>query len=158
MQQDQQGDGGPVTEGRRRPHRLRMILISGGLALTLAGAGTAAYRYGLFSDIGDPVAFGKIQEKAGAVADVPPEVQMPTGPKASFVRTSRLPDGTQIGRTTLTGKKSGFTGDVWVWVPKEYDDPRYAKSGFPVLISCPAAAATPPTTGVRVRASASSRP
>ncbi|MFB6824543.1 alpha/beta hydrolase [Streptomyces virginiae] len=137
MQQDQQGDGGPVTEGRRRPHRLRMILISGGLALTLAVAGTAAYHYGLFSDIGDPVAFGKVQEKAGAVADVPPEVQMPTGPKASFVRTSRLPDGTQIGRTTLTGKKSGFTGDVWVWVPKEYDDPRYAKSGFPVLISLP---------------------
>ncbi|MFE1871931.1 alpha/beta hydrolase [Streptomyces sp. NPDC001552] len=137
MQQDQQGDGSPMTEGGRRPHRLRMILISGGLALTLAAGGTAAYKFGLFSDIGDPVSFGKVQEKAGAAAELPPEVQMPTGPKASFVRTSRLPDGTQIGRTTLTGKKSGFTGDVWVWVPKEYDDPRYAKSGFPVLISLP---------------------
>ncbi|CAM5633215.1 hypothetical protein GCM10010343_51560 [Streptomyces avidinii] len=126
-----------MTEGGRRPHRLRMTLISGCLALTLAGGGAAAYKYGLFSDIGDPVSFGKVQEKAVAAADVPPEVQMPTGPKASFVRTFRMPDGTQIGRATLTGKKSGFTGDVWVWVPKEYDDPRYAKSGFPVLISLP---------------------
>ncbi|NUK82644.1 hypothetical protein HRW23_35960, partial [Streptomyces lunaelactis] len=113
MQHDQQGDGSPMTQGGRRPHRLRLILISSGLALTLAGGGAAAYKYGLFSDIGDPVSFDKVQEKAARASDVPPEVRMPTGPAAEFVRTHRLPDGTQIGKTTLVGKKSGFTGDVW---------------------------------------------
>ncbi|MEU5151685.1 alpha/beta hydrolase [Streptomyces yangpuensis] len=127
-----------MTTGRRRPTRRRLLLISGGLALALAGGG-AAYKFGLFSDIGDPVSFGKVQvqEKTATASEALPEVLMPTGPAASFVRTSRLPDGTQIGKATLTGKKSGFTGDVWVWVPKEYDDPKYAKSGFPVLISLP---------------------
>ncbi|MYT20302.1 hypothetical protein GTW69_08360 [Streptomyces sp. SID7760] len=145
MQHDQlQGDGdlmteeGPQTTGRGRPKRLRRLLISGALALTLvAGGGAAAYKYKLFSDIGDPVSFGKVQESAAAVEEIRPGVSMPTGPKASFVRTYRLPDGTQIGRTTLTGAKSGFTGDVWVWVPRQYDDPAYAKSAFPVLISLP---------------------
>ncbi|MFD7261022.1 alpha/beta hydrolase [Streptomyces sp. NPDC059874] len=146
MQYDQQGDGSPMTEGGRRPKRprRRLLLISGGLAAVLAvGGGAAAYKYGLFSDVGEPVSFGKEQEKTSqtsktaAVSELPPEVRMPTGPKAEFTRTSRLPDGTQIGKTTLTGAKSGFTGDVWVWVPKEYDEPRYAKSAFPVLISLP---------------------
>ncbi|GAA3276067.1 hypothetical protein Slala03_04190 [Streptomyces lavendulae subsp. lavendulae] len=136
MQYDHQGDGGPTTKGGRRPQRLRRALIGGAVALALAVGGGAAYAFGLFSDLGDPVSFGKIQESAAA-EDIREGVLMPTGPKATFVRTSRLPDGTQIGMTTLTGAKSGFTGDVWVWAPKEYDDPRYAKSGFPVLISLP---------------------
>ncbi|MBT2406989.1 MULTISPECIES: esterase family protein [unclassified Streptomyces] len=125
-------------EGRRRPRRTRLLLISGGLAFTLAaGGGVAAYKYNLFTDVGDPTSFGKTHEKTVATADIRPGVRMPTGPAAEFVRTARLPDGTQIARTTLTGKKSGFTGDVWVWVPKEYNDPQYAKSAFPVLISLP---------------------
>ncbi|MGW1777205.1 alpha/beta hydrolase [Streptomyces sp. NPDC002104] len=113
------------------------MLIGGGLGLALLAGGGAAYQYGLFSDIGDPVSFGKPPAEASTASDTVPGVRMPTGPKASFVRTSRLPDGTQIAKTTLTGKKSGFTGDVWVWVPKEYDDPAYAASAFPVLISLP---------------------
>ncbi|WP_438311838.1 alpha/beta hydrolase [Streptomyces sp. HUAS TT3] len=145
MQHDQlQGDGrlaveeGPVTTGRPRPkHRLGRLLAVGGLAFALtAGGGAAAYKFGLFSDIGDPMSFDKAKESA-ATQDIRPGVSMPTGPKAAFVRTSRLPDGTQIAKTTLTGAKSGFTGDVWVWVPKQYDDPKYAKSAFPVLISLP---------------------
>ncbi|MFD6886864.1 alpha/beta hydrolase [Streptomyces sp. NPDC059957] len=117
---------------------MRLILIGGGLGLTLlAGGGAAAYHYGLFSDIGDPVAFGQPRPAASTGSDAGPGALEPTGPKAAFVRTSRLPDGTQIGKTTLKGKKSGFTGDVWVWVPKEYDDPAYADSAFPVLISLP---------------------
>ncbi|KIF06835.1 hypothetical protein PL81_05265 [Streptomyces sp. RSD-27] len=141
MQYDHQGgDGDPATDGGcdsgRRP-RKRRILIGAALALALAAGGGAAYAFGLFSDMGDPVSFGKIQESAAAEDIAAPGVLMPTGPKSSFVRTSRLPDGTQIAMTTLTGRKSGFTGDVWVWVPKEYDEPRYAKSGFPVLISLP---------------------
>lgn len=133
------GDGAAATGHRRPRRRLRLILIGGGLGLTLlAGGGAAAYHYGLFSDIGDPVAFGQPRTAASTGSDAGrPGVLVPTGPKAAFVRTSRLPDGTQIGKTTLTGKKSGFTGDVWVWVPKEYDDPAYADSAFPVLISLP---------------------
>ncbi|MFE9563188.1 alpha/beta hydrolase [Streptomyces sp. NPDC006487] len=132
------GDHGAATGGRRPTRRLRLILIGGGLGLTLlAGGGAAAYHYNLFSDIGDPVSFGKPRPAASAASHAEPGVLMPTGPKASFVRTSRLPDGTQIAKTTLTGKKSGFKGDVWVWVPKQYDDPAYADSAFPVLISLP---------------------
>ncbi|AWZ07092.1 MULTISPECIES: alpha/beta hydrolase-fold protein [unclassified Streptomyces] len=151
MHQDQQGDGSATTgggttdgasattgAGRRPARRRRRILISGGLGLVLvAGGGAAGYHYGLFSDIGDPVSFGKSRTAASTASDARSGVSMPTGPKAEFVRTSRLPDGTQIARTTLTGAKSGFTGDVWVWVPKEYDDPAYADSAFPVLISLP---------------------
>ncbi|MFI5827130.1 alpha/beta hydrolase [Streptomyces sp. NPDC051578] len=133
---------GPTTTGAAPSgiarRRRRLILLGGGLALALvAGGGVAAYETGFFSGVGEPVAFGKTQETAAAVVDMPKGVRMPTGPKAAFVRAARLPDGTQIAKTTLTGAKSGFTGDVWVWVPKEYDEPRYAKSAFPVLISLP---------------------
>ncbi|MDF9814883.1 alpha/beta hydrolase-fold protein [Streptomyces sp. SPB162] len=48
-----------------------------------------------------------------------------------------LAGGTKIGMTTYRGKKSGFTGKVWVWAPPQYYDPRYAKSAFPVLIALP---------------------
>ncbi|MFJ5552643.1 alpha/beta hydrolase [Streptomyces sp. NPDC093225] len=63
--------------------------------------------------------------------------QLPTGPRAEFREESRLADGTTIGVTTYTGPKSGFTGQVWVWAPKQYFDPKYANSGFPVLIALP---------------------
>ncbi|WP_424212356.1 alpha/beta hydrolase [Streptomyces sp. BI20] len=62
---------------------------------------------------------------------------LPTGPKAEFRTRSTLDDGTTIDLTTLVGKKSGFTGKVWVWTPKQYADPAYAKSGFPVLVALP---------------------
>ncbi|MGA4802185.1 alpha/beta hydrolase [Streptomyces lavendulocolor] len=66
-----------------------------------------------------------------------PKTLMPTGPKAEFTTANTLPDGTRIGVTTLHGAKSGFTGKVWVWAPQQYFDPKYAKSGFPVLIALP---------------------
>lgn len=61
-----------------------------------------------------------------------PPVVMPKGPKAHF-RFSHKTSGGPIMVTTLKGAKSGVTGKVWVWLPPEYKDPRYAKSGFPVL-------------------------
>ncbi|MFF9913933.1 alpha/beta hydrolase [Streptomyces sp. NPDC013457] len=66
-----------------------------------------------------------------------PETVLPTGPKASFTTANTLDDGTRIGVTTLAGAKSGFTGKVWVWAPKQYFDPKYAGSGFPVLVALP---------------------
>ncbi|WP_264201918.1 alpha/beta hydrolase [Streptomyces antimicrobicus] len=111
-------------------------MIAGAVAFVLA-ATAGAYKLGVFSDIGDPASFGHVKEAAAGAAESRPGVLMPTGPRAEFVRTSRLPDGTQVARTTLKGAKSGFTGDVWVWAPKEYYDKRYERSAFPVLISLP---------------------
>ncbi|MBW5482111.1 hypothetical protein GPJ59_09500 [Streptomyces bambusae] len=110
-------------------------MIAGAVALALTAG---AYKFGFFSEIGDPTSFGKVKGKdTAANGDLRPGVRMPTGPQAEFIRTSRLADGTQIARTTLKGAKSGFTGDVWVWVPREYYDKRYENSAFPVLISLP---------------------
>jgi len=105
------------------------------------------------SDEGDPVSFDGPTAKAPAAqqsgggsggstadkaaAEAAAKTLMPTGPKAEFTTQNTLDDGTKIGVTTLDGKKSGFQGKVWVWAPKEYFDPKYANSGFPVLIALP---------------------
>lgn len=57
---------------------------------------------------------------------------MPTGPPAHF-STFRSTAAGPIKVTTFKGPKSGVTGKVWVWLPPEYNDPKYAKSGFPVV-------------------------
>ncbi|WP_441246413.1 alpha/beta hydrolase [Kitasatospora sp. McL0602] len=62
----------------------------------------------------------------------PSKVLMPTGPAADL-RTVRTTGAGPILMTTLTGKKSGVSGKVWVWLPPQYNDPKYAKYGFPVL-------------------------
>ncbi|MCX4818603.1 esterase family protein [Streptomyces sp. NBC_01142] len=72
-----------------------------------------------------------------AAAEAAAKSVMPTGPKSSFLTANSLDDGTKIGVTTVEGKKSGFTGKVWVWAPKQYFDPAYANSGFPILIALP---------------------
>ncbi|MFG2294816.1 alpha/beta hydrolase [Streptomyces sp. NPDC048603] len=142
-QEDPTGPGDPTgpaapTRPTGRPRRRRLLLICGALTLALAaGGGVAAYQFDLFGDIGEPMSFGKAEGAAAEDPAVRPGTRMPTGPAARFVRQARLPDGTEIGKTTLKGGKSGFTGDVWVWVPKEYNDPAYARSAFPVLISLP---------------------
>ncbi|MFD9062226.1 alpha/beta hydrolase [Kitasatospora purpeofusca] len=60
------------------------------------------------------------------------KVLMPTGPQAVFGKARDTAAG-QIMMTTLAGPKSGVSGKVWVWLPPEYNDPKYAKTGFPVL-------------------------
>ncbi|MGW6916565.1 alpha/beta hydrolase [Kitasatospora sp. NPDC054939] len=62
----------------------------------------------------------------------PPRVLMPTGPQATLTKARDTAAG-QIMVTTLTGPKSGVSGKVWVWLPPEYNDPKYARTGFPVL-------------------------
>ncbi|GHC71300.1 hypothetical protein GCM10010507_57820 [Streptomyces cinnamoneus] len=91
----------------------------------------------VFSDKGDPLSFGQDDTVTGRTDGGGSGPLMPTGPKADFRVANTLTDGTKIGVVTLDGKKSGFKGKVWVWAPKQYDDPRYAKSGFPVLIALP---------------------
>ncbi|MFJ8160886.1 alpha/beta hydrolase [Streptomyces sp. NPDC096136] len=145
----------PEGAGGRRKSR-RTIWISAGVvgALVLGGGGFAAYKNEWFDGNGQAVSFGKNHQPAAAGTDggpakkgaspsaspTPtgdPDVQLPAGPKSDFKQTTKLDDGTVIAKTRLAGAKSGFEGDVWVWAPKEYDDPKYAKSAFPVLIALP---------------------
>ncbi|MEV7420468.1 alpha/beta hydrolase-fold protein [Streptomyces sp. NPDC089919] len=143
------GDERPDPSDRTSARPRRRVWLAGAVAVTvLAGAGTAvAQRLDLFSDNGEPMSFGSVHSAAAAgtgkgaghgdTGRVVGDVSFPTGPEARFVRATRLADGTEIGKTTLAGAKSGFTGNVWVWTPKEYSEPRYARSAFPVLIALP---------------------
>ncbi|MFD9257997.1 alpha/beta hydrolase [Streptomyces sp. NPDC059538] len=141
-------DREPEPQPRRSRRRI-WIGATVALALLLGGGGFAAWKLDWFSGNGEAVSFGKntpppaagkTDPSAPATAATPtgdPDVLMPTGPKSDFKQTAKLEDGTIIAKTRLTGAKSGFEGNVWVWAPKEYDDPKYAKSAFPVLISLP---------------------
>ncbi|MBB4924753.1 alpha/beta hydrolase [Kitasatospora kifunensis] len=60
------------------------------------------------------------------------KVVMPAGPAADLKKFRDTKAG-PIMETTLAGKKSGVSGQVWVWLPPQYNDPKYAKFGFPVL-------------------------
>ncbi|MFJ9939841.1 alpha/beta hydrolase [Streptomyces erythrochromogenes] len=140
-------------EPPRRRSRGRRWLIAGVSVLALAGiaAGVMAY-YEIppFTDKGSAVSFGhegggKGSGQGGAGTQQPAnsKMLMPTGPAADFKNSMTLADGTHVAVTTLDGKKSGFKGKVWVWAPKEYNDPKFAKSGFPVMIALPGGAGYP---------------
>ncbi|MDJ0379911.1 alpha/beta hydrolase-fold protein [Streptomyces sp. G-G2] len=100
-----------------------------------------------FTDKGSAVSFGKPggdgNKGGGAQQAANSKALMPTGPKADFKNAATLEDGTHVAVVTLDGKKSGFKGKVWVWAPKEYFDPKYAKSGFPVMVALPGGAGYP---------------
>ncbi|MDJ0340883.1 alpha/beta hydrolase-fold protein [Streptomyces sp. H10-C2] len=61
------------------------------------------------------------------------KVLMPTGPK-SELKLARSTQAGPIMVTSVRGAKSGVTGKVWVWLPPEYSDPKYATYGFPVVM------------------------
>ncbi|MET8292802.1 alpha/beta hydrolase-fold protein [Streptomyces sp. NPDC005180] len=158
-QYPQQPSGGPSERpgGRRKSRRAIAVGAGAALVLLAGGAGFAAYENEWFDGNGQTVSFGKDHRSApapapdggsgsaknGATPSAPPtptgdpDVQLPAGPRSEFRQTAKLDDGTVIAKTRLAGAKSGFEGDVWVWTPKEYDDPKYAKSAFPVLIALP---------------------
>ncbi|WP_228718413.1 alpha/beta hydrolase [Kitasatospora acidiphila] len=60
------------------------------------------------------------------------KVLMPTGPATQLTKAHDTAAG-PIMMTTLAGPKSGVTAKVWIWLPPEYNDPKYADYGFPVL-------------------------
>ncbi|MFE0188252.1 alpha/beta hydrolase [Streptomyces sp. NPDC058989] len=101
--------------------RKRALLI--GAIITALGLGAfPVVKYAdVFPDTGRPMSFGRPL----------------AGPQPPFRTADTLADGTRIGVTTLHGKKSGFTGKVWAWAPKEYYEERYRHSAFPVLIALP---------------------
>ncbi|MFF2656772.1 alpha/beta hydrolase [Kitasatospora sp. NPDC058032] len=103
------------------------------------GGSSSAAATGSSSAPGSPTAAGSSSSAAAPATTAPPatpassgKVLMPTGPQAAFSKARDTAAG-QITMTTLTGAKSGVTGKVWVWLPPEYNDPKYAKTGFPVL-------------------------
>ncbi|MFJ7586524.1 alpha/beta hydrolase [Streptomyces sp. NPDC097617] len=139
----------PEEPPRRR--KGRRWLIAGAAVLALAGTAALVlnhYEIPPFTDKGSAVSFGQSPAGGGSKkSDAPPpansKMLMPTGPAAEFKNSMTLPDGTHVAVTTLDGKKSGFKGKVWVWAPKEYNDPKFAKSGFPVMIALPGGAGYP---------------
>ncbi|GAA0287383.1 hypothetical protein GCM10010302_27200 [Streptomyces polychromogenes] len=135
-------------EPPRRKSKAKKWIIAGVTVLALAGIGAGVMAYfeiPPFTDKGEAVSFGKPQGGAAEGAKQAPNSKalMPTNPTAQFKNASTLSDGTKVAVTELDGKKSGFKGKVWVWAPKEYNDPKFAKSGFPVLIALPGGAGYP---------------
>ncbi|MFV0128390.1 alpha/beta hydrolase [Streptomyces sp. HMX112] len=123
---------------KRRPKALKALIATVALGSLVLVTGC--------SGEGDPVSFDAPSAPASAPTAAPEDgkrsetaalTRMPTGPKAEFRTQNTIDDGTKIGVTTLHGQKSGFTGKVWVWAPPQYFDPKYAASGFPVLIALP---------------------
>lgn len=127
---------------RRSPSRARRWIIAGASALALAGIGAGVmtyYEIPPFTDKGKDVSFDTAtgNGRSGGKQGKNSKVLMPTGPRADFKNSMTLDDGTHVAVTTLEGRKSGFKGKVWVWAPKQYFDPKYESSGFPVMIALP---------------------
>ncbi|MFJ2112260.1 alpha/beta hydrolase [Streptomyces sp. NPDC087850] len=139
--------GAHRSRGHRRAARAKRWTLGLTLAILLSlAAWPVLDHFGVFSDDGAPISFaqggatGTGTQRRAATSDV----RMPTGPAAAFSVAATVPeDNTKIAVTTLKGKRSGFTGRVWVWVPPQYKEARYAKSGFPVMIALPGGAGYP---------------
>ncbi|RKE18815.1 esterase family protein [Streptomyces sp. TLI_171] len=120
----------PHPAAARRPLAAVALLA---LAVPLAacgGGGSGA------NDAKAAISAGRASGPAAATSTPPPpkpsKVLMPTGPAAQFAKARDTSAG-PILMTTVTGAKSGVSGKVWVWLPPQYNDPKYAKTGFPVL-------------------------
>ncbi|MFJ6776636.1 alpha/beta hydrolase [Kitasatospora sp. NPDC091257] len=130
----------------RQSSRSRAVLSGAAvlaLAASLAACGSSgggkgdsaknATPAGGSSSAGSPSAGGTSPAATGtATAASSGKVLMPTGPAAALTKVRDTGAG-PIMMTKVTGAKSGVTGQVWVWLPPEYNDPKFAKTGFPVL-------------------------
>ncbi|MFG2996970.1 alpha/beta hydrolase [Streptomyces sp. NPDC048340] len=140
-------DGSMRREARLGRRSLRRRWIGGVVAVVVAGAvaaGAMTY-FDVFSDTGETVHLDGGQDRAaGGGAPGNSMTRMPTGPEPELKIAGTIPeDGSKVMVTTLAGKKSGFTGKVWLWLPPQYKDPKYAHSGFPVMIALPGGAGFP---------------
>lgn len=122
--------------GRLHRRLTAAALIGSALTLFLTGCSDEGAAFDFNSGFGnDGSAQQSGMNRASASGDG--VSRMPMGPRADFEVFRTLDDGTTVAQTTLTGAKSGVTGKVWVWAPKQYFDPKYENSGFPVLIALP---------------------
>ncbi|WP_327354191.1 alpha/beta hydrolase [Streptomyces sp. NBC_01304] len=110
----------------KRPSKTLIAALALGSALAMAGC----------SNQGDPVSFGGPTQQGKANPKSDSQVQLPSNPR-NWETQRTLANGTTIGKTRLDGKKSGFSGDVWVWAPKQYFQDEYKDSAFPVLMALP---------------------
>ncbi|MDV9191342.1 alpha/beta hydrolase-fold protein [Streptomyces sp. SR27] len=125
------------TPWRSRPSRRpRPAAAVRSLAAGLALAVPLSLLGGCDGGKDEPFMFGGPTSGPKAAPGQPVTVY-PRGPRARFAVAGKVEDGTRIGVATLRGRKSGFTGKVWVWAPPQYFDPAYAHSGFPVLEALP---------------------
>ncbi|MFD8145048.1 alpha/beta hydrolase [Streptomyces sp. NPDC059708] len=111
----------------RQPSASRAVLAGAAalaLAVPLAGCGGQ----GKAKEHAAPAAPSAKQSAPAAER----KVQLPTGPAPSLTKVRDTAAG-PVFMTRLAGPKSGVTGQVWVWLPPEYNDPKYATTGFPVL-------------------------
>ncbi|MEY9962883.1 enterochelin esterase-like enzyme [Streptacidiphilus sp. MAP12-16] len=112
----------------RRP-LLPSLAATALLALTLAACGSSSP--GSSQALGTPA-------PSTSVAPTPTPspsstmVSLPTGPHTAMTKVRDTAAG-PIYLVKLHGPKSGVTGNVWVWLPPEYNDPAYAGYGFPVV-------------------------
>jgi len=156
----------PNTAGRMWPHlrrpptvgmvgpgleRARMALALGAAALVLAAcAGSSATDRSGGTGSGSVAAtsangLGPSPASAGSAGSPVGGSSVSSGPGTATTSASTGSQGFSAQRvgagrlllTTLAGPASGVTMRVWVWLPPQYDDPRYARTNFPVLVLFP---------------------
>ncbi|GAA2274346.1 hypothetical protein GCM10010430_70440 [Kitasatospora cystarginea] len=126
-----------MQQPQSQPTRTRAVLV-GITALALSAtmaACSSGSRPAADPKVGDNTAAGTPSTPSAAASSAPTKdskVVMPTGPTTDL-KKSRDTKAGPIMMTTLAGKKSGVSAQVWVWLPPQYSDPKYAKFGFPVL-------------------------
>ena len=116
-------DAAPGSYLTGRVRRPAALFISAGLLMAGCGSGSQPTTTTLLTP--DAHAPSVRTTHHGAVS-------MPTGPAARF-RIVRRTSAGPVLLTWLKGVSSGVTGKIWVWLPPQYDDPRYARAGFPVV-------------------------
>ncbi|WP_043268288.1 alpha/beta hydrolase-fold protein [Streptomyces sp. CT34] len=109
-------------------------------AVSVAALGLLAGCGGPKRDVVDASNVPRLRAHAADALNGRPRMVPPHGPHSAFTtfRTTGG-DGSRVIRTKWHGRKSGYTGDVWAWLPPQYSQAKYAKSGFPVLIALPGA-------------------
>ncbi|WP_411121763.1 alpha/beta hydrolase [Streptomyces sp. x-19] len=116
-----------------KPLRVRAAVCVLALGLLTACGGPG-------QDVVDSSDVPRLRAHAADAVNGRPRTVLPQGPRSVFTtyRTTG-DDGTKVLHTKWHGRASGYTGDVWAWVPPQYAQPQYARSGFPVLIALPGA-------------------
>ncbi|MEV5508896.1 alpha/beta hydrolase [Streptomyces orinoci] len=71
------------------------------------------------------------EDLLGRDGDTAGPVSMP-GPPAQRAKFTKGDNG--LRETYFHGARSSLSGQVMVWTPPQYDDPRYRKTGFPVVM------------------------
>jgi len=80
---------------------------------------------------------GSSGTSTGSTGSTPAGTSPASGPAGGHEFTPQRVGAGRLLLTTLAGPASGVTMRVWVWLPPQYDDPKYARTNFPVLMLFP---------------------